>query len=87
MCLAIPARIVDLLPDEQAIVELDGIRKQISSALTPEASLGDYVIVHVGYAIGMLDPDEAQQTLRLFDELASSDASTLIETTDTDAPA
>jgi len=42
--------------------------------------------VHVGYAIGMLDPDEAQQTLRLFDELASSDASTLIETTDTDAP-
>jgi len=84
MCLAIPAQIVDLLPDEQAIVELDGIRKKVSSTLTPEASIGDYVIVHVGYAIGMLDPDEANQTLRLFEELATSDVSPSIEIEDSD---
>lgn len=85
MCLAIPAQIVDLLPDQQAIVELDGIRKRISSTLTPEADIGDYVIVHVGYAIGMLDPDEAKQTLRLFEELAASDASPSNRIEDTDA--
>jgi len=85
MCLAIPAQIVDLLPDQQAIVELDGIRKKISSTLTPEADIGDYVIVHVGYAIGMLDPDEAKQTLRLFEELAASDVSPSKEVKDTDA--
>lgn len=85
MCLAIPAQIVDLLPDQQAIVELDGIRKRISSTLTPEADIGDYVIVHVGYAIGMLDPDEAKQTLRLFEELAASDVSPSNKIKDTDA--
>lgn len=71
MCLAIPALVVSLKENDQAIVELDGVRKQISLTLTPEAQVGDYVIVHVGYAIGMLDPDEAQSTLELFGELAA----------------
>jgi len=73
MCLALPARIVKLLDAETAIVDLGGVRKQISIALVPEAQAGDYVIVHVGHAIGTLDEAEAQATLVLFAELARSE--------------
>jgi hydrogenase expression/formation protein HypC len=71
MCLALPARVVALLDLEMATIDLGGIRKKISIVLVPEVQLGDYVIVHVGYAIGMLDPEEAEATLRLFAELAA----------------
>jgi hydrogenase expression/formation protein HypC len=74
MCLAIPTRLIEILPGAQALVELGGIRKEISVALVPEAAVGDYVIVHVGHAIGQIDPDEAERTLRLFGELASQEA-------------
>jgi len=53
-------------------VDLSGVRKQVSIALVDDAQLGDYVIVHVGYAIGKIDPDEAERTLALFTELAST---------------
>jgi hydrogenase expression/formation protein HypC len=66
MCLALPALLVEKRPHDQALVELGGIRKPVSLALVPEACVGDYVIVHVGHAIGVLDPDEAQKTLALF---------------------
>ena len=71
MCLALPARVVALLGLEMATIDLGGIRKKISIALVPEVQAGDYVIVHVGYAIGMLDPEEAEATLKLFAELAA----------------
>jgi hydrogenase expression/formation protein HypC len=71
MCLALPARVVELLPDEQASVDLGGVRKTISLALVAEAQVGDYVIVHVGHAIGLLDADEAERTLALFAEMAA----------------
>jgi len=71
MCLAIPACIVELLPDDMARIELDGVRKEISLSLVEGANVGDYVIVHVGYALQLLDPEEATQTLALFAELAS----------------
>ena len=74
MCLAIPAKLVELLPNDQAIVNLGGIRKQISIALVPGVAVGDYVIVHVGHAIGQIDPDEAQRTLALFGEMAQFEA-------------
>lgn len=74
MCLALPARIIELIGSDSAIVDLGGVRKAISTALVPQAQLGDYVIVHVGHAIGMLDVDEAQATLALFAELAQSRA-------------
>lgn len=74
MCLALPARIVSKLDDEQAWVDLGGARKQISLALVPEAQVGDYVIVHVGHALGLLDEAEAQATLALFAQLAASRA-------------
>lgn len=70
MCLAIPARLIELCGADQAVVDLGGIRKQISIALVPDAVMGDYVIVHVGHAIGQIDPEEAQRTLALFGELA-----------------
>lgn len=70
MCLAIPAKLIALLANEQAIVDLGGIRKEISIALVPDAAVGDYVIVHVGHAIGRIDPEEAARTLALFDEMA-----------------
>ena len=68
MCLAIPARVVELRKPDQAVVDLGGVRKEISIALVPEAGPGDYVIVHVGYALQRLDPVEAQRTLQLFAE-------------------
>lgn len=71
MCLAIPARIV-ALNGLEATVDLGGVRKTISVALVPEAQLEDYVIVHVGHAIGMVDPEEARRTLELFAELDAS---------------
>lgn len=73
MCLALPARIVELQAADQAVVELGGVRKSISVALTPEAQVGDYVIVHVGHAIGLLDAEEAEKTLALFAEMAAAE--------------
>ena len=73
MCLAIPARVVAIDAVAQtAIVDLDGVRKTVSVALVPEAAAGDYVVVHVGHALGIVDPEEARRTLALFGELAGS---------------
>ena len=70
MCLAIPVRVVELRDDEMAIVDLDGIRKEISLALVDDVGVGDYVILHVGYALARLDADEAERTLGLFASVA-----------------
>ena len=72
MCLALPCRIVELLPDEQAVIDVSGMRKEISLALLDGVSVGDYVIVHVGYALTRLDADEADKTLALFAELGDA---------------
>lgn len=75
MCLALPARIVEMAATPGlAWVELGGVRKQISVELVPEAVPGDYVIVHVGYGIGVLKPEEAQRTLELFEEMVRAKA-------------
>ena len=76
MCLAIPARLVELREDERAVVNLGGIRKEVSIELVPQAQIGDYVIVHVGHAIGTIDPEEAERTLALFGEMSTSMAAT-----------
>ena len=68
MWLAIPARIVEKLDGDAARVDLGGVRKEISLALVDGADVGDYVIVHVGYALSKLDPEEAAKTLALFEE-------------------
>ncbi len=61
---------MELRPDDQAVVDLGGIRKEISIALVADVQVGDYVIVHVGHAIGTIDPEEAERTLALFAEMA-----------------
>jgi hydrogenase expression/formation protein HypC len=71
MCLALPARVV-AINGLDAIVDLGGVRKAISIELVPEAQVDDYVIVHVGHAIGLVDADEAARTLALFAELEIS---------------
>jgi len=68
MCLALPARVVELSAGDNAIVELGGVRKQVSLALVEGIAVGDYVIVHVGFALTRLDPAEAEQTLKTFAE-------------------
>lgn len=69
MCLALPARLIQRLGADEAVVELGGVRKTVSVALVPDAGPGDFVIVHVGHAIGTIDPLEAERTLALFAEL------------------
>lgn len=71
MCLAIPACIEQLTVGNRAIVNISGIRKEISLDLVEDAAPGDYVIVHVGFALQKLDPAEAEQTLALFAEISS----------------
>lgn len=79
MCLAIPARVVEVTDDEMAVVDLNGVRKEISLALVEDVAVGDYVIVHVGFALNKLDAAEAEKTLALFAEMgaavAAADAS------------
>ncbi|KIF81041.1 HypC/HybG/HupF family hydrogenase formation chaperone [Noviherbaspirillum autotrophicum] len=75
MCLAIPVRVVEVRPGQQAVIDLAGVRKEISTALVEDVSVGEYVIVHVGYAIGKVDPDEAQRTLEMFNEMEQAQAS------------
>jgi hydrogenase expression/formation protein HypC len=68
MCLALPVRVTERVGESDAIVDLGGIRKQISLALVDDVAVGDYVILHVGYALSRLDPVEAENTLALFRE-------------------
>ena len=68
MCLAIPARVVEVAENDVAIVDLGGVRKDVSLALVEDVKVGDYVIVHVGYALTRLDPEEAEKTLALMAE-------------------
>jgi hydrogenase expression/formation protein HypC len=69
MCLAIPV-LIKSIEDKEADVEIGGVTRRISLELTPEAKVGDYAIVHTGYAINILDQEEARETLRLLEEIA-----------------
>jgi len=70
MCLAVPVKIVSI-EGVEAETEIAGVRRRVSIALTPEAKVGDYVLLHTGYAIGVIDEAEAEETLKLFEEIAS----------------
>jgi hydrogenase expression/formation protein HypC len=78
MCLAIPAQVVELREGDSAVVDLAGVRKEISLSLVDNVTVGDYVIVHVGYALNKLDPDEAAKTLALFAELGRLDGDSTV---------
>ncbi len=70
MCLAIPVRIISIEGDE-AEAEIGGVQRLISIALAPKVKVGDYVLLHTGYAIGVIDEAEARETLSLLEEIAS----------------
>ena len=65
MCLAIPVQVTEVLPGEMARVTLDGVSKAISTALIEDVAVGDYVVLHVGYALAKIDPEEAEKTLEM----------------------
>jgi len=69
VCLAIPA-LIKQIDGKEADVEIGGITRRISLWLTPEAKVGDYVLLHTGYAISIIDQAEAEETLRLFAQIA-----------------
>jgi len=71
MCLAIPA-LVKSIDGYQAEVDIDGVTRRVSIQLTPEVNVGDYVLLHTGYAISVIDEDEARETLELLKELSEA---------------
>ncbi|TXI94327.1 MAG: HypC/HybG/HupF family hydrogenase formation chaperone [Neisseriales bacterium] len=74
MCLAIPTQIIELLDNQMAITSLSGVKKEISLALLmDEVKIGDYVIVHAGYALNRLDEEDAKKTLEYFAELLNEE--------------
>jgi hydrogenase expression/formation protein HypC len=70
MCLAVPVKIISIDGDE-AEIEIGGVRQRIGITLTPEAKKGDYVLLHAGYAINIINEAEAQETLKMFQEIAN----------------
>ena len=70
MCLAIPAKVIELEEPGLAVIEIGGVRKPVSLMLVDEVALGDYVLVHAGFAIEKVDEDEANKTMDLLQELA-----------------
>lgn len=69
MCLAVPARVTAVLGSDRAKVELDGVQKEVSTALVEDVRPGEYLIVHVGFALGRIDEAEAARTLALVAEV------------------
>jgi hydrogenase expression/formation protein HypC len=71
MCLAIPA-LIKSIEGQQAEVDIEGVTRDVSLQLTPDAKVGDYVLMHTGYAISVIDPAEAEETLKLLKELSEA---------------
>ncbi len=72
MCLGIPGKVISKREGDLAEVDFGGVRREVSLMLCPEAEVGDYVLVHVGFAIQRLEEEEALETLKLFEEIAKS---------------
>ena len=71
MCLAIPSRITKI-ENDMAVIDADGVRREVSILLIEDARVGDYVIVHAGFAIRKIDEAEAEESLRLLREAAAA---------------
>ena len=69
MCLAIPAQLVEVIEPGLANAEVSGVRREFSTVLVPEAQVGDWVLVHVGFALHTIDEEEAARTLALLEEI------------------
>lgn len=75
MCLGIPGKVIELNKDEQwAVIESFGVRNKILTMLVDEdLDIGDYLMVHAGYAIGKIDMDQAEETFKILEELSEAD--------------
>jgi hydrogenase expression/formation protein HypC len=74
MCHAIPAEVVAIdEATDMATVSLDGVQKDVSTALVDDVQIGDYLLVHVGFALNKISPEEAEETLELFAQMAAMD--------------
>ncbi|HUJ90193.1 MAG TPA: HypC/HybG/HupF family hydrogenase formation chaperone [Syntrophorhabdales bacterium] len=73
MCLAVPA-LITKIEETMAEADLGGVATRVSVLFTPEAKVGDYVVMHAGYALSVLDTEEAEETLRLLQQIAEADA-------------
>ncbi len=71
MCLAIPA-LIKTIDGQQAEVDIEGVSRGVSIQLTPEAKVGDYILLHTGYAISIIDEAEAEETMKLLKELGEA---------------
>jgi hydrogenase expression/formation protein HypC len=73
MCLAIPGKIVEIVDEENRIAKVDvgGVKRNVNIGMLDDASLGDYVLIHVGFAMSKIDEKEAEETLRLLQDLGS----------------
>ncbi len=67
MCLAVPARIISI-EGVKGVIDLEGVRREISLLLVPDAEVGQYALVHAGFAISVVDEEEAQKSLEVFAE-------------------
>ena len=72
MCLAVPARVTEMRDGLLGLVELGGVVREVSFALLPDAAVGDYVLLHAGYALQKVDTAEAEETLRLLAEMVEA---------------
>jgi len=73
MCLALPAKVIAIDDNDMATVALGEVKKAISLALVEDVKIGDFVLIHVGYALNKVSPEEAERTLQLFAEAGLSD--------------
>jgi len=71
MCLAVPMKLIER-QDTLGVAEIDGVRREVSLMLQPEAKVGEYVLIHAGYAIGIVDEAEASETLALLRQVAGA---------------
>ena len=69
MCVAIPVEIVEI-KGSRGLIEFGGLKKEIELALTPHVRVGDYVLLHAGFAIQKMDEDEAKETLKILEEIS-----------------
>ena len=70
MCLSIPSKIVEILPDNYAVVDTMGVKRKVSLDLMPEpVEVGDYVLIHVGYAMTKMSEEDALESLKVYEEI------------------
>ena len=76
MCLAIPGRIVEIVDEENSIAKVDvaGVKRNINIGMLDKTQVGDYVLIHVGFAMSKIDEHEAEETLRVLKEIGDYDA-------------